>query len=235
MDPDEGLDPAAPPDPDPVETIILREPWEVDPRLIELGLGSVEKDLGSVDKPIQVRKKLLTVVAIAANEVANVTPHHCANAAGTLAYQHGTWALRNEFVEPKSKWTLERPNNVEAIWNESLKVRVVFCNVDIACDDDRSPKPRSEKGAGAERVCSGNLFGSLPRYAPRQYAGEATYYLMVDERGAAELTRPVVSSGTFSAYVERIYLTDGSDLPDKISSFDTDDAVGGFDPLIVRK
>lgn len=213
MEPADGTTP-----PEPVETIILREPWDVDPRLVELGLD---------------RKKLLTVVAVAVNEAANVTPHHCANAAGTLAYQHGTWALRNEFVG--TDWVLDRPNNVEAIWNEFRKVRVVFSNVDVSCNDEQAPKPRSEKGAGAERVCVGNLFGSLPRYAPRQYAGEATYYLMTDEKGAAELTRPVISGGTFSSYVERIYLTDGSDLPDKISSFDTDDAVGGFDPLIVRR
>jgi hypothetical protein len=223
MDPDDEADPLNRRESDstpvgPVETIILREPWDVDPRLAELDL---------------VRRKLFTVVAIAVGEAANATPYHCANAAGTLAYQHGTWALRNEFVGPK--WTLERPNNVEAIWNESLKVRVVFCNVDVACDDERPPKPRSDKGSGAERVCVGNLFGSLPRYAPRQYAGEATYYLMADERGTAELTRPVISAGTFSSYVERIYLTDGSDLPDKISSFDNDDAVSDFDPQIVRK
>jgi hypothetical protein len=203
---------------DSIVTQILREPWDVDRRLAELGLT---------------RKSLLKVVAVATSEAATVTPYHCANAAGTLSYQHGTWALRDEFVGPV--WTLERPNNVEAIWNDSIRVRIVFSNVDIACDDDQRPKPRSDKGTGAERVCVGNLFGSLPSYAPRQYAGEATYYLMVDQRGAAELTRPVISGGMFSTYIERIYLTEGADLPGEGLSFATDDAVTDFDPVIVRK
>jgi hypothetical protein len=37
------------------------------------------------------------------------------------------------------------------------------------------------------------------------------YYLMVDHNGAAELTRPIVTGGTFIAAVERIYLSAGDD------------------------
>jgi hypothetical protein len=190
----------------------------VDRRLLELGLT---------------RHGLLKVVAVAINAAGNATPHHCANAAGTFSYQHGTWALRNEFIG--KNWELERPNNVEAIWNESLKVRVVFSNVDVACNDEQEPKPRSNKGAGAERVCEGNLFGDLPRYVTKQYVGEATFCLMVDKKGAAELTRPVISCGTFSAYVERNYLYSDEDGAGGKLSLDDGDAVDNFDPQIVRK
>lgn len=210
---------------------MLREPWDVDPRLLELGLN---------------RDGLLKARGVAISEARNATPNHCANAAGTFAYQHGTWALRQQFVRvvsvplssgPRKSpvWIVERPNNVEAIWNEALKVRVVFSNVDVACDDEQMPKPRSDKGAGAERVCVGNLFGKLPHFAPRQYAGEATYYLMVDENGACELTRVVVSGGTFSAYIERIYLSDGSDLTEDRLDLHDDGIADEFDPQIVRK
>ena len=70
----------------------------------------------------------------------------------------------------------------------------MFCNVDRACDDEHEPKPRSPKGAGAERACVGNLFGKeLPKYVPEPEEKDiATFYLMVDENGAAELSRPVV-------------------------------------------
>ena len=137
-----------------VETVVRREPWEVGARLVELQLQPIEK--------------LLRVRSIAIAASADATPFHPANAAGTLAYQHGTFALRKEYVG--EDWRLERPDGVETIVNEARKVRVVFANVDIACDDDLKPKPRSRKGAGAERVCLGNLFGSLPdtrRNSPR--------------------------------------------------------------------
>jgi hypothetical protein len=204
---------------DKVKTRILREPWDVDRRLAELGLT---------------REGLLNVVTVALVEAANATPYHCANAAGTFSYQHGTWALRQEFVE--GEWTLDRCDGVEAIWNGNQKVRVIFSNVDIACNDEQPPKPRSRKGAGAERACMGNLFGDLPRYAPRPSGEDATYYLMVDETGAAELTRPVVKGGTFSAYIERLYLASGDVFSGRILSLgDDENGLGDFDPQIARK
>jgi hypothetical protein len=202
-----------------VETVVIREPWDVDRRLAELHLT---------------REGLLEVRSMAVSAAADATDYHPANAAGTLAYQHGTFGLRSEFVG--EVWQLERPDGVEAIRNEKTKVRVVFANVDVACSDTLKPKPRSRKGAGAERACQGNLFGNLPEYAPRQSGEWATYYLMIDERGAAELTRPVVENNTFTAYLERIYLSDGSDLALDPAVIDGDgDPTADFDPEVVRK
>jgi hypothetical protein len=204
-----------------VETVVRREPWDIAARLAELHLGP--------------RERLLRVRSIAIAASADATPFHPANAAGTFAYQHGTFALRKEYVG--KDWRLERPDGVEAIVNEALKVRVVFANVDVACDDEMKPKPRSRKGAGAERVCMGNLFGSLPEYAPEQPKGWVTFYLMVDPRGAAELTRPVVERNTFSAWIERNYLSDGDDLDldREALPLNDDDVAYGFDPEVIRK
>lgn len=204
-----------------VEMVVRREPWEVAERLAQLQLGTI--------------KQLLRVRSVAISASADATSFHPANAAGTFAYHHGTFALRYEYVG--KVWRLERPDGVETIVNKALKVRVVFANVDIACDDDLKPKPRSPKGAGAERVCVGNLFGSLPEFAPRQADGWATFYLMVDERGAAELTRPVVKNKTFTAYIERNYLSNGDDLDhDREMLPVTDgDVADDFDPEVVRK
>jgi hypothetical protein len=146
-----------------VEAIVLRDPWTVGLRLVELQLGPVDR--------------LLKVRSMAISAAADATPYHPANAAGTFSYQHGTFALRNEFV--CDVWSVDRQSGVEAISNDGIKVRIIFSNVDIACDDDRKPKPRSPKGSGAERACVGNLFGSLPEYAPRQPSGWATFYLML--------------------------------------------------------
>lgn len=81
----------------------------------------------------------------------------------------------------------------------------------------------------------GNLFGSLPEYAPRQPDGWATYYLMVDENGSAELTRPVVKDGTFTAYIERIFLAEDGILERDPFDSHKDDEADEFDPQVIRK
>lgn len=203
-----------------IEAVVLKEPHEVNRRLAELEL----------DPEI-----LLKVRAIALNAAADATPFHPANAPGTFAYHHGTWALRDGFIVPNSNWRLDRSNGLEAIANDKIQVMVIFANVDVACNDEQKPKPRSQKGAGSERACSGNLlFDKLPEYAPAQ-TGWATYYLMVSESGAAELTMPVVKGGTFTAWPERIYLSDGSDFDPTVLNLDNGDTVDNFDPQVVRK
>lgn len=204
-----------------IETVVLREPWDVDRRLAQLELDRV---------------KLLRIRDVARLSASNATPFHAANAAGTFAYQDGTFSLRDMYVGVGSRWVLDRSNSIEAIRNEALKTRLAFANVDLACNDDQGPKPRSGKGAGAERACLGNLFGiDLKQYAPSVSELFAGYYLMVDENGATELTRPVIKGRTFSAYVERIYLSDGSDEGLDKLTFDDSDSATDFDPQVVRK
>lgn len=200
-----------------VESQVLREPWDVDRRLAELELT---------------REGLLIARDVAMQESANATAFHPANAAGTFSYHHGTWAIRHEFVG--EKWADDRVDGIEAIRNDRLKTKIAFCNVDLACNDEHCPKPRSKKGAGAERASGGGLFPNLPRYAPLPTGEFALYYLMVDENGAAELTRPIVRGGTFEAAVERLYLSDGSDESAVIRQ-DDDGPVEVFDPQVVRK
>ncbi len=203
-----------------VETKVLREEWDVDRRLAELRLT---------------REGLLKVVAVALAEAANATPLHPANAAGTFAYQHGSWSLRDQFAEPD--WMMDRQDGVESILCDALKIRVAFCNVDVACSDDQIPKPRSRKGAGAERAAgSPGLFGAgaLPHFAPPPKDGRALYYLMADENGAAELTRPYVRGGTFVGAIERLYLSFGGD-GGAAMPIEDGGVADGFDPQIARK
>lgn len=200
--------------------VTLREPWQVDRRLAELQLGTAED--------------LLRVARIAVGAGADATPFHPANAAGTLSYHHGTWALRNEFVG--EKWKVDRPYGLEAISNEEIRVRVVFQNVDLACNDDQKPQPRSTKGSGAERASAPSLFGTLPEYAPVSTDKWQLFFLMVDADGAAELTRPVIKRGRFTHWIERLYLSRPDDAPSrKPMSLDDDDVVDDFDPEVIRK
>jgi hypothetical protein len=203
-----------------VKSVVHRESWDVDKRLAELGLT---------------RNGLLVARDIAIQESANATSFHPANAAGTFSYHHGTWAIRHEFVG-KDGWADDRVDGIEAIRNDTLKIKVAFCNVDIACNDQHWPKPRSKKGAGAERASGGGgLFADLPHYAEKPSGEFALFYLMVDEQGAAELTRPVVKGGTFESAVERIYLSNGSDDDRATITGDDTGPVDNFDPQVVRK
>ncbi|TKV80074.1 hypothetical protein FDV58_17625 [Bradyrhizobium elkanii] len=203
---------------DVVQAIILREPWEVTPRLQELALP---------------KNKLLEVRDIAVHERANATAFHAANAPGTFSYHHGIWALRHHFVG--ADWRVDRTNGVETIRNDRLNLVVSFCNVDLACVDAHTPQPRTKKGSGVERASGPGLFVHLPHYAPRPIGKWQFFYLMVDENGAAELSRPVVKGGTFSAVIERIYLSHGSDDDGTGLLQDTPDAPVEFDPQIARK
>lgn len=129
------------------------------------------------------------------------------------------------------------PNGVEAIRNEERKVKLVFANVDVACNVDYEPKPRSSKGAGAEMLCAGNLFGELPRYArASEIRGWTTYYLMVAPDGAVELSCCAVRARTFKDFVERLFLSDGGDLDGELKHLLEDqDIADNFDPKVARK
>lgn len=202
-------------------TKIFREPQEVTARLAELQLD---------------RDSLLAVIDVAMDAAGEKTPFHCANAAGTFAYQYGTHALRDRFVG--EVWKVNRDGNIEAIKHATRPIKVAFANVDHACREyPNGPKPLRKRGVGTEQVCSGNsLFGpdELPEYVAEAEDGCAMYFLMVDPNGAAELTRPVVQNGTFSGYVERIYLTHGREEEMDIT-FDDADATGEYDPVVARK
>lgn len=201
-----------------LETKLYRQPHEVNKRLAELGLH---------------REGLLRVRSIAIGASADATPFHPANAAGTLSYLYGTWALRDVFVG--EDWQIDQSDGVEAIRNDKLKIKALFGNVDVACDDNHPPKPRSRKGAGTERACMGNLFGFLPAYSPKPEEEWATYYLMVDSNGAAEFTCPVVQARTFSSYVERIFIAASmDDRTDGITRTEDDSPVD-IEPIVARK
>jgi hypothetical protein len=197
---------------------IVREPWDVDRRLKELGLTRLGLD---------------NVRRLALHERGTATPFHAANAAGTLAYQHGTWGLRNEFVG--RHWTVDRELGVEAIRNDQRKVRVAFANVDLTCVDDHTPRPRTEKGSGAERITSSDLFDDLPHSVSVPVGNCAFYYLMLGEDGGAELTWPVIRGGKFVATIERIYLANGGDDEPETLSLDDGGIADGFDPQVARK
>jgi hypothetical protein len=58
---------------------------------------------------------------------------------------------------------------------------------------------------------------------------------MVDEAGAAELSRPRVQNGTFASQIERIYLPEDKQAEAKANRYVPEAPADNFDPLVVRK
>lgn len=200
-----------------IETRLVREEDDVDCRLAELGLT---------------RPGLLRVVAVASTERKNATDLYPLNAPGTFAYHHGVAELRRQFLG--SGWDIDRSGGIETIRNDALNMRVAFCNVEEACGL-LHPKPRTEKGPGAERACSPTLFDDLPAFSPPPRDDLLLYYVMIDSQGAAELTRPVIEGGTFTGAVERVFLSKGGEDEATVLPLDTDAPTVSFDPMVVRK
>ena len=199
------------------ETRMFKARYDVDRRLAELALA---------------RDRLQVVVATARTAAANATPFHPRGAAGVLAYLYGICCLRDQF---STEWDVCRLDGVEMIQNSSTKVRVGYSNVDRACDDDHDPQSRRRKGSGTERACQGNLFPFLPLQVPKSEGEWATFFLMVDPNGAAELSRPVIIGENFGPFIERIYVSDGMELHEEIMRFDEGDVIDDFDPKVIRR
>jgi hypothetical protein len=207
---------------DRTRTVVRRDGGEgisVDDRLRELGV---------------MREQLMAVRDAALAAAAEATPFFPANAAGTFAYFYGTQQLREQFVG--ADWRIDRTDGVETVVNEKLNLKLGFQNVDLACDEENLPRPRSPKGAGAERACTGNLFGHLPHDTPKPDDSEpATFFLMVDQDGATELSRPVVGKRGYLGFVERIFLFDGGDLDDLVVTGSPDQpSDGGADEIEIK-
>ena len=203
------------------ETRVLSEEWDTNRRLAELGLS---------------RDGLLRARDIAMNGRDNTGPYHCANSPGTYSHHEGVAGIREQFVG--AVWELCRSDGIEGIRHAENRMKVGFQNVDIAHNLLHDPRPRSEKGSGAERAAEGNLFGDLPRHykADAVSAGTPLYYLMVAPDGACELSLPIIRNGKFDGFVERIFLDDGKDNDgEKLPLTDDSDTVSSFDVPISKK
>lgn len=196
------------------------EEAEADARIQEIGLD---------------RNALIRVAAVAIGQANNVTRNFARNAWGTFAYHYGIAELRNQFVG--STWATNVADGIESIVDEASKRKVTFQNVDQAMGKG-DPKPRSPKGAGAERASEGNLplFPEAPKFATADTGAYELWALMVDEAGNLELSRPVIQGGTFSICRERILLAEATEwLGPDARSEDYNDIADDFEVSVVKK
>ncbi|MBX9989330.1 hypothetical protein [Phreatobacter oligotrophus] len=167
------------------------------------------------------------------------------NAPGTLAYIHGVDALRRQLLD--GEWEIDRTLGVEAVINRRLAIRIAFQNVDQSCDAVFPPRPRSDKGSGAAKLCALPLFehfGVILETDWERVPGSSledddpdsvtTYFVMVGEDGSVELSSPVIDQKKYVGFRERIFV----DRPDgewAIGSPADEGPVDGFDVEVVFK
>lgn len=170
----------------------------------------------------------------------DTSPLMALNAPGTLAYHYGVLETRVQFMG--DHWEISRSGGFEAIFNPEKKIKLGYQTVDVACAKAIGPKPRTEKGAGSERECEGNLFDYSGVFAPKLVqkpkGAISVFYIMVDERGAVEVSQPVIEDGKFVGFVVRAFVSDGSDLHEQEITpvGDLEAPIDDFDvPVISRK
>src|SRR6267142_872422 len=177
---------------------IVSQDYEIESRLNQLGL-SVSELIGVIHQ----------AVAAKANYVLNQPM----NAAGQLSYIYGTGALR-DLLRSKG-WVIDRTGNLEATFDPTTGIKIVFQNADSACEDDRDPKAISDKGTAAEEAVElgqSNLFPQFDKEdeAKRKQTNAALWYFFVFINGddvRAELSFPKrIEDKQFKGFNERIYI-----------------------------
>lgn len=179
---------------------------QAEARLTELGLSL---------------RGLLEVIAKTIAEQNRITANHPRGALGYLTYAEANRFLRDIFVTGDGLWKKDETHHLEGICSSDGKIRVLFQNVHKACDSHIDPKAISEKKSGSVTVCQGNRFEleqlklnlNDPNFvqtlkpAPES---QQVYFLMMDLDGSTELSKPVISDGKFSDFLERIFITKGN-------------------------
>lgn len=185
------------------------------------------------------KKGVLAVRDAAYMQMIDCSPLMAANAPGTLAYHYGLLEMRVQFLG--DHWEFYREAGIEAVFNPKLNAKLAFQNVDVACSRVNDPKPRSKKGAGAERECQGNLFEFYGISAPKKVrvprSGPTVHFIMVDERGAVELSRPVIEDEKFTSFIDRVFVSDGSELEEQLvrPTGPLDQPIDDFDVPVRRR
>jgi len=160
------------------------------------------------------KKELLAEVAIRAiSQKRNAVSNHPVNAAGTFAYHEGVRSMRDLFVDGAT-WTKLVENGIEYIENSDKKLRVIYQNVDYACNSSHDPQPLTKRGGSAKsKAISSNqvdLFG-------RESTNPNVWVICVSEKDGvvnAELSKPtqILENGEFSQFKERIFILENHDM-----------------------
>lgn len=210
-------------------TRIVRDEWEVEQRLAELGTNKTEM--------IEIAKK-------AAAARADSTEDDPRSGGGLLSWIYGTRALRKTF-RPKG-WKRNSADNIPSVVNKETRIKFIFQNADSAADALRDPKAISDKKKASERlVAAAQMFFDFPESEreDEEFADIPStafyYFVALNENGilTSELSSPrSIEGGQFNGFHERIFIIN----PGDIEQFDilgdaADEIIPDFDVVVTSK
>lgn len=187
------------------------------------------------------REELIHVVREVVGARADMVEDDPASTAGQFGYIYGT---RNTRIVFRAKgWLIDRKDNIEAVKHPTRQLKVVYQNVDLACELMHVPQSISGKRSGSERAiddAQGWLFSSVELCALDKRSTIlppiGLWYLCVSVNGEdvrAELSKAAaVSGGNFGAFDERIFIVrKGEWASIRVPALGATD----FEPVIRRK
>lgn len=170
----------------------------------------IKSRLAQIDLTIN---KLSEVAKRAIAQKSSAVSNHPVNAPGTFAYHEGVRAMRDIFVDDVT-WKKSVENGIEYIENPSKKIKIMYQNVDHACNRSRDPQPISKRGGIAKRnAISSNQLDLFGRETP----STNVWVICVSENKGivnAEISLPaeILKNGCFSHFIERIFILQNHDL-----------------------
>lgn len=208
-------------------TKIIRDEWEVEHRLAELGTNKTE---------------LIEIAKRAAAARADSTDNDPISGPGLLSWIYGTRALRKTF---RAKgWKRNSADNIPSVVNKDTGLKFIFQNADCAADGLNDPKAISDKKGASERlVAAAQMSFTFPEAeAPGEEFADVpstAYYFFVavnDGVITAELSSPrAIEGGQFCGFHERIFIVNPGDL-DSIELLDDGEDEGqDFDVIVTSK
>ncbi len=178
--------------------------------------------------------QISSIAKRAISQKLNAVSNHPANAAGTFAYHEGVRAMRDVLVDGET-WKKLVENGIEYIENPIKKIRIIYQNVDFACNPEHAPQPISKRGGTAKcdaiNSNQGDIFGV-------DLIPSNVWVICVSENNGtidAEFSLPteMTKNGFFSQFAERIFILQNSEIENATDTFDdSSENVEGYDDNI---
>jgi hypothetical protein len=211
------------------QTLIYKEDWEIDSRLVPFEAT---------------RPELVEIARAVVGARADAVENDPLTAEGQFAYIFGTRYTRA--LWRKKRWLLHREENIEAVKHPSRDWKIIYQSVDLAASLIHEPRAISGKGSGADRLidtAQGTLFtpeqlaaGNASKLTPMN-SGAWFYCVSVDgDDVRAELSLPFgVGGGNFDGFIERIFIIRDGEWPTlKVMPLPKDGPTE-FEPVVTRK
>jgi len=143
----------------------------------------------------------------------NATSNHPVNAPGTLAYLEGVRAMRDTIIDGVN-WVKLVENGMEYIENSNQKIRLLYQNVDHACNLHHDPQPITKRAGSAK--CKAVSSNQVDIFGFESTTPNVWILCVSENKGKvnAEVSMPseIMANGSFSRFIERIFVLQNYDL-----------------------